>query len=110
MTNASRFNRFAGAAQKKKNTTICMFWINAYKLKPIKNPVTIHFDWYEPNAKRDPDNIRAGSKYILDALVEAGILPSDGQKWIHGLSDRFMVATLKTQRIEVTIEEAEKEA
>lgn len=37
-------------------------------------------DFREPNRRRDPDNIyTGGTKVILDALVQAGILPSDGQ-------------------------------
>lgn len=101
----TRLNRFAGASQKKKQTAYCLFWIKAAKLKPVTKPVWIHFDWHEPNAKRDPDNIRAGgAKFILDALVEAGILPSDGSKWIKGLSDEFYVSGPRNERVEVKIE------
>lgn len=101
----ARYNRFAGASQKKKQMKYCLFWINAARLKPAPNPVKVHFDWFEPNAKRDPDNIRSGAKFILDSLVEAQILRNDGQKWIKGLSDGFYVVAPKNARIEVRIEE-----
>ena len=45
--------------------------------------------WVEPNRRRDPDNIRAGSKFWLDALVKAGILAGDGHAQIAGITDHF---------------------
>lgn len=37
------------------------------------------FDWYEPDKRRDPDNVAsAGRKIILDAMRATGMLPNDG--------------------------------
>lgn len=106
LTNAARSHWAAGHKQKREATDLCRFWVNAARLKPIERPVKIHFDWFEPNMRRDPDNVRVGSKYVLDSLVEAEILPNDSRKWIVGLSDTFHEADKLNPRIEITIEEA----
>lgn len=107
MINAARSHWSKGQDEKRKMTDQCRFWINAARLKPITRPVTIHFDWYEPNLRRDPDNIRAGSKYILDAMQEASILPQDSRKWIKGLSDSYPPSDALKPRVEVSIEDAQ---
>jgi hypothetical protein len=38
--------------------------------------------WREPDARRDPDNVHAGVKFILDGLVDAKVIPSDRRKHI----------------------------
>ena len=68
---------------------IGLFIIQAH-LKPVKEAY-IEFQWHERNRKRDPDNIAAGKKFILDALVKAGILKNDGWAQIIGFHDTFFV-------------------
>lgn len=60
-------------------------------IKPVSGPVLVHFTWADPNARRDIDNIRAGAKFILDALVTQGILTNDTRKQVKGFADRFEV-------------------
>ena len=73
----------------------------------IKKPVTMLYTWYEPNRKRDLDNVSSyGRKVIQDALVHCGVLHNDGWKQILGCSDRFYVDR-KEPRIEVVILEDE---
>ena len=48
-----------------------------------------HFTYLfrEPTKKRDPSNIiSAGVKLIEDALQEAGLLPNDGWRCVHGIT------------------------
>lgn len=75
----------------------------------IRNPVIIHYEFFEPNRRRDLDNIAAvGHKFIQDALVAAGVLADDGWKNIIGFTDCFAVDRLDP-RIIVSLEEvAEK--
>ena len=46
--------------------------------------VRVVFHWLEPNRRRDPDNTRGGSKFILDGMQPKkdifwpGIIPNDG--------------------------------
>lgn len=61
-------------------------------IKPISNG-RFGFLWIEKERRRDPDNIAAGKKFILDALVTAGVLPSDGPKNVLGfIGDDFKIA------------------
>lgn len=71
----------------------------------LKKKVFIEYHFYEPNAKRDKDNISGYfHKIFQDALVQAGIIENDGWKNIEGMSDYFHVDK-KWPRIEVFIEE-----
>ena len=94
-------NRFLGNQLKQQETNLIALY--AKRLKPCTNPVFIDFKYYEPNAKRDPDNIVAAKKFILDGLVVAGVLPNDTQKWILGFSDTWQVS--KKVGVEITIKE-----
>lgn len=103
-TSANRTNPYAGAKMKKSNQEAVMWAIKAAKLEPME-AVTVHITWIEPNMRRDPDNIRFGAKFILDALVQMGVIPNDTQKYVRGISDRFMV-NKSNPRIIVELEEA----
>lgn len=91
----------------KQTYTDMVAWL-AKKL-PKYEQVNIIITWYEPNEKRDPDNIMAGQKFILDALVHAGVIPNDSQKYIQGILHRFRVDR-ENPRIEVEILDMEKES
>ena len=78
-------------------------YIRRFKLKPIKHPVKILYRFYEPNRRRDKDNIAGvAHKFIQDALVNAGILKDDGWDYVIGFSDEFYIDR-KNPRIEVTL-------
>ena len=84
-----------------------MLLINAIRLQlkrtVINNPVSICYTFYEPNAKRDLDNISAvAHKFIQDALVKSGTLQNDGWKNITGYQDKFYVDK-QNPRIEVLL-------
>jgi len=105
----NRRNYHAGAKLKKE--TQYLVELSARKgLKHWKpsGPVFMRYVWYEPNRKRDKDNISGGGrKVIQDALVHAGYLKNDGWNDIVGFSDDFRVDK-NEPRIEVTIEEVEQ--
>ena len=69
-----------------------------------EKPVCILFRWFEPNKKRDLDNICSAKKFIQDALVDIGILAGDGWRHIVGFTDEFYVDK-ENPRIEVIIRE-----
>lgn len=74
------------------------------QVKPVTEyPVDIYCHWIIPNKRKDPDNISAGVKFVLDGLVNAGILRNDGQKEIKTIHHKFSVDKLHP-RIEVTLE------
>ena len=72
-------------------------------------PVVIHYVFYEPNMKRDHDNVFSfASKSIQDALQECGVLENDGWKQILNFTHDFYLDRVNP-RIEVYIEEIEDE-
>lgn len=103
---ACRTNHYKGASVKKKNENIvkCAIYEQLGRLR-IKGRVYMKYRWYEPNRRRDLDNISSfGRKVIQDALVETRVLENDGWENIVGFSDEFYTDT-ENPRIEVVIEE-----
>ena len=75
------------------------------QLKPqvIENyPVMIEFTWYTKNLRKDSDNVVFAKKYILDALVNKGILINDSRKYVVGFTDVLLVDK-NDERVEVKI-------
>lgn len=70
-------------------------------------PVKLHYHFFEPNRKRDMDNIASfAMKVIQDSLVLSKVLPNDGWEWIRGFTCDFDVDE-ENPRIIVDIEELE---
>lgn len=106
-TKACRANRYGGNAMKQRNEKAVLKAIHGTKLQKVnKYPVALNITWYEPNSKRDIDNICFAVKFIQDGLVKAGILENDGQKQIERIVHTVMVDKLNP-RIEVEIIERE---
>lgn len=104
---ACRSNKYAGASMKKRNEQI----IDKAILKAIdggllhrvsKYPITLKITWYEPNKRRDIDNITFAVKFIQDALVKAEIIQDDSQKFLNRNLHDVQVDE-KDPRIEVEI-------
>jgi len=81
-----RGNKFAGAVYKKDTEKVISRYIQLAlktgELKPVSEPCIIRIDWYEKTKRRDVDNIQSSQKFILDALVNNGILHDDGRKYV----------------------------
>lgn len=88
---ACRQNPRAGAKLKRDNQNKVISAIREHGLKPMESPVTLYIHWVEPNMRRDKDNVRSGVKYILDALVETGIISGDGWKHVINIHDQYTV-------------------
>lgn len=94
-----------GSLKRKEQSWVVLYIKNRLRGVHISRPVIIHYHWYEPNRKRDLDNIAGfGHKVIQDALVECGVLANDGWKEVCGFTDVFSV-TKKEPYIAVEIEE-----
>ncbi len=107
-------NEYIGACRRKpvvgarikRDDQAAVEWYIKSQLRGvhIKHPVRMHYTWYEPNRRRDLDNVSSyGRKIIQDALVEVGVLKDDGWKQVTGFTDEFFVDK-KNPRIEVEIE------
>ena len=102
-TLANRTNRFAGAKMKKEQEEK----IGACIRSQLQNvhfdgAVALDFYWYEPNKRRDIDNIAFAKKFILDSLVRNEIIESDSWSGVVSFSDNFAIDKRKP-RIEVFI-------
>jgi len=74
---------------------------------PFVGPVRMAFKWVERDRRRDPDNLCAGGRKIVnDSLVKAGVLANDGWRHIHSWSDTWRVDP-KNPGVRVTIESAD---
>lgn len=103
---AERTNRHKGAKMKADSGNIVAAAIRqCLRGVRIEKMVYMEYTWYEPNKRRDKDNVSSfGRKVIQDSLVDAGILKDDGWKHVVGFSDRFEVDK-DNPRIEVLIKE-----
>lgn len=91
----TRASRYEGARQKQDAESQIGWAIRrAMKeghLEKVRVPVKIRFTWHESTSRRDLDNIFSGKKFILDALQNMRVLDGDGQKYVKGLSDEFVL-------------------
>lgn len=79
------------------------------RIKPVTGKCEINLVCYEPNARRDPDNVISGArKIILDALQHMNVLEGDGRKYVSsGINDRVEVDR-ENPRIEIIIKEEQQ--
>lgn len=84
--------RYSGYARLKKDATD---WVALHaRALPAFRRVRMEFTWHEPNRRTDPDNLISAKKFILDGLVQAGVLPGDGWENIASFGEErwFVVA------------------
>lgn len=98
-------HRFVGSKIKREETERCK--LAALILRPIKQPVRLTVAWFEPNRKRDIDNVAAGVKFILDGIVNAGKLPNDTREWVRQIMHEFPDPCPKNPRVEVMLTQVE---
>lgn len=103
----NRRNRFAGAKQKKAwRRELEMFFrteMNRRGEHGFQEHVTVKVSFYEPDKRRDDDNVFGGLKILLDAMQDARIIPNDSPKYCHVLPERFY--DKQRPRVEIEVEE-----
>ena len=106
LIDADRRDKRVGNRLKSSAQGVIRMYIYKDLQRPkIEKPVRLHYTFFEPNRKRDMDNISGfAHKVIQDSLVAAGTLKNDGWSCIAGFTDTFEVDA-KNPRIEVVIEE-----
>ena len=102
-TKKQKGNWNAGNSMKRRDQNeICRMIPRGLK---FKKPIFIEYNFFEPNTRRDKDNICGYfHKIFQDALIQAGCIPDDGWKAINGMADYFDIDKAYP-RIEVVIEE-----
>jgi len=104
-TNACRSKAYMGAKLKKEAQEVIGFYIKQQIPDVhIYGRVKLHFKWYEPNCRRDIDNVAFAKKFILDSLVENEVIPDDSQKYVTSFTDEIIIDR-DNPRIEVELEE-----
>ena len=77
--------------------------IKKQSIRPVNGKVVITISCYEPNARRDDDNVTSGAaKCILDALQHQRIIKGDGQKYVRCVKRPAAVDRVNP-RVEITI-------
>ena len=89
-------------SKMKRENTEAVTWA-AKMLEPMER-VVVECTWYCGDRRKDPDNIQAGVKFILDGLVEAGTLENDGWKQVAGIVHRFEIDR-ENPRVEIHLRE-----
>lgn len=98
----NRANRYKGAKLKKDTEALIIAEIKTQKVQPVTDyPVEVFIRWVEPNRKRDVDNIQSSKKFILDAMVKAGVLVNDSQKYVAQVHDFVEVGDSTKVEVEV---------
>lgn len=105
-TEQNRRNRYAGASMKAKEQERVEWAIKRQlRIEKLQTPIDLSYTYYEPNKRRDKDNISAfAHKVVQDALTSTGLLENDGWAEIGSFRDEFFVSK-ENPRIEVRIEE-----
>ena len=109
-----RANRFGGNKIKRQNTELCKTYFKkaineGLKLNGDSLPINITFEWHVKNKRKDKDNIAFAKKFVLDGMVESGLIPNDGWGEVGNLTDTFQV-NKKKQGVIVYIEAVEEVA
>ena len=97
-----------GNQMKQRDQNLISGFIRQHMRKVhIEKPIYIKYRFFEPNKRRDLDNISGYfHKVFQDSLVHCGVIVNDNWHYIVGFSDEFFVDN-KFPRIEVEIIEME---
>lgn len=99
---ASAKQHYGQYAKLKRDNTKLVAW--AAKKLPNMKRIKLTLHWYCKDKRKDKDNTAVGVKFILDGLVEAGIIADDGWKQVDSFGHEFYVDK-HNPRVEVEIEE-----
>ncbi len=102
----NRSNKYQGNKLKQENELLITVAIRQAKLTKVTNyPITMIITWYEPNLKRDADNVMSAVKFIMDSLVKERIIENDSLKYVSEYHHKVKLDR-DNPRIEVEIKEA----
>lgn len=91
---AERGNKYKGAKIKEVETNVVRAACHPLFVADRKvagYPLDVRIHWFCKDRMKDPDNIAAAKKFIMDGLVLAEIIENDGWKQIRSFCDRFSI-------------------
>lgn len=109
---ACRNSKYGANSMKKKNQKIVRNAVlNALQSEeltsPNKYPIGLKIAWYEPNKRRDIDNVQFAVKFILDTLVDMKVIPNDSRKYVNSIISQ-VDCDKRFPRIQVEVVESDK--
>jgi len=92
-TASNRRSKYAGNKSKQVSTNICFIAANnalrAWKKKPCKTDLyDFKIIWKTPTG-HDSDNMYFGVKFILDGMVEAGVIKDDKRAHVRHIANEI---------------------
>lgn len=96
--------RYQPYNEMKREHTENIAWVAKSETKKKLKRIDLEITWVCKDRRKDKDNIMAGTKFILDGLVVAGVIPNDGWKEIGRISHDFKV-NKHNPRVEVELKE-----
>lgn len=108
-TRANRGNKYLANKMKQDiQKNICKYIVFGVSMRYLEKvdryPIGLTIKWYEPNNRRDIDNITFGTKFILDSMVCMGIIEDDSRKYVDSI-EHSVFTDKENPRIEVEINE-----
>jgi Holliday junction resolvase RusA-like endonuclease len=88
------------AWMKKKWTNKIKNIVKEKNIYPL-DKIFLDLVWIEKNKRRDPDNIAAFIKFILDALQKARIIENDGWQQVAGWENKFIVGEKRGVKVRI---------
>lgn len=102
-TKANRTKSYLANKLKREQEEIVIWSAKSCKLEKVSTyPISLRIKWYEPNAKRDIDNITFAVKFILDGLVKSGYIENDSQKYVKSI-EHIVDIDRNKPRVEVEV-------
>lgn len=84
--NTERRNKYAAAKIKDDLTDEVAFQCELNRFEKPQGKVDMIFKWHV-KGRHDSDNIAFAKKYVLDGMVQAGLLENDNPKCVRHLKD-----------------------
>ena len=108
--NTERRNKYAAAKIKDKLTNEVAWQCKSKRCHRPIGKVDMIFKWHV-KGRHDSDNIAFAKKFVLDGMVQAGLLENDSPKFVRHLADyiyRDVKNKLDGDYVEVIWEEADE--
>ena len=84
--NTERRNKYAAAKIKDKLTNEVAWQCKSKRCHKPTGKVDMIFKWHV-KGRHDSDNIAFAKKFVLDGMVQAGLLENDSSKFVRHLAD-----------------------
>lgn len=85
-------SRWGANTIKQNSTKKCVPFFSG---KKFKTPIEVEILWVLKDRRKDFDNVAFAKKFIFDAMVDAGSIPNDTQKYVTGTRGEHITVGLE---------------